>query len=216
MQIILGSVSSFIMVSIAGWGYLGVFLIMVVESSNIPIPSEITMTFAGYLTSLGKFNFELIILVGALGNLGGSLFSYLLGRHLGRPGVLKYGKYFLVHQKELDRAQKWFDKFGIGSVFLTRMLPIVRTFISFPAGIAKMNIGLFSVYTFAGCYVWCTLLVLLGRKFGQHWQDILQYFRRLDYLVLMFIGIGIVYVINKLIKRHKKRIEAAKKLNKEQ
>ena len=205
MHAIINAVYNFIIFIIFGWGYAGVFLIMVLESANIPIPSEFTMTFAGYLATLGRFSIFWISLCGAFGNLTGSLLSYLLGRHLGRPGVLKYGKYFLVRPHELDRAEKWFERFGSSSVFITRMLPIVRTFISFPAGIAKMNLWLFSAYTFVGCYIWCLLLVFLGFKFGQHWEDIVNSFKKLDYLVLIIIVIGIIYVIYKLVKRRKKR-----------
>ena len=145
-------------------GYWGVFLLMAAESALIPIPSEVTMPFTGYLASTGRFNVYLVIFIGAFANLAGSILAYALGfwgeEHLIRQLIRKYGKFLLITEDEYDRAEKWFRKYGQGIAFFSRLLPVVRTFISLPAGIAEMNFIKFCLLTFLGSLIWSALLTL--------------------------------------------------------
>lgn len=178
---------------ISTYGVASVFVLMTLESALIPIPSEITMTFAGFLAGAGVFNFWLIVFVGALGNLAGSLLAYWLGYVKGeewvRTAIRKWGKWLLIREEEFDKAKAWFEKYGQGITFASRLLPIVRTFISLPAGIAKMNLPLFSVLTFIGSFVWSGFLAYLGLKLGQNWLSIEPYFRKFQLVIILaFLG----------------------------
>lgn len=178
---------------ISTYGVVSVFVLMTLESALIPIPSEITMTFAGFLAGAGVFNFWLIVFVGALGNLAGSLLAYWLGYVKGeewvRAAIRKWGKWLLIREEEFDRAKTWFGKYGQGVTFVSRLLPIVRTFISLPAGIAKMNLSLFSVLTFIGSFFWSGVLAYLGLKLGQNWLLVEPYFRKFQLVIILaFLG----------------------------
>ena len=190
---------------ISSQGYFAVFLLMTAESALIPIPSEITMTFAGFLSGIGFLNFWVVVLIGSIGNLFGSLLAFWLGRVMGETGVRavikKWGKWFLIHEKDFDLSLKWFKKYGQGIAFGSRLLPIVRTFISLPAGIADMNITVFSVLTFVGSFLWSAVLTYLGLKLGQNWLSIDPYFRKFQFLI---IGLGVLAVAL-YIYRHLKR-----------
>ena len=193
---------------ITSYGYLAVFLLMTAESALIPIPSEVTMTFAGFLAGVGVMNIWVAILVGASGNLFGSLLAFYLGRKMGeewiRIAIKKWGKWILVHEKDFDLALKWFKKYGQGITFGSRLLPIVRTFISLPAGIAEMNVVKFSVFTFIGSLLWSGVLAFLGLKLGQNWQIIDPYFRKFQFLI---VGLGIIAVIFYIYHHLKRRRE---------
>ncbi len=190
---------------ISAYGYGAVFILMTLESALIPIPSEITMTFAGFLSGLGHMNIWLVIVIGALGNLAGSVLAFWLGRKMGeewiRFAIKKWGKWVLIHEKDFDMALRWFKKYGQGITFGSRLLPIVRTFISLPAGIADMNLGLFSLYTFIGSFIWSAILAFLGLKLGQNWLVIDPYFRKFQFLI---IGLGVLGVAA-YIYRHLKQ-----------
>jgi len=189
---------------ISGSGYLGIAGLMTLESACIPIPSEIIMPFAGHLVTTGRFSLFWVIILGAIGNLIGSIVAYAIGFYGGRRVVEKYGKYILVGSEELDRADRFFHKYGNLSVFFSRLLPIIRTFISLPAGIAKMRFWRFFSYTFIGSLLWSTLLAYIGFFLGSRWQEIEVYFRKIDWLVGILLIIGIIYfVYNKLIKNKK-------------
>lgn len=181
---------------ITTYGYLAVFVLMTLESALIPIPSEITMVFAGFLSGSGHLNIWLVILIGALGNLVGSLLAFYLGRKMGeewiRVAIRKWGKWILVHEKDFDISLNWFKKYGQGITFGSRLLPIVRTFISLPAGIAGMKVLKFSIYTFIGSFIWSSVLAFLGLKLGQNWLAIDPYFKKFQFLI---IGLGICAVI---------------------
>ncbi|MDD5693263.1 MAG: DedA family protein [Patescibacteria group bacterium] len=185
-------------------GYFGVFLAMTIESVGIPLPSEIIMPFSGYLVYQGQFNFWLVGLVGALGNLAGSLLAYWIGLKGGRPLIEKYGKWILISHHDLNTAEKWFNKHGKSTVFFTRLLPIVRTFISFPAGMSEMKLSTFSLYTFAGSLPWCLALTWVGYKLGENWDTIGGYFRKFDYLIAILLIIGIIWYVRRHIKNLKK------------
>jgi membrane protein DedA with SNARE-associated domain len=178
------------------YGYLAVFVLMTAESALIPIPSEITMTFAGFLSGTGHLNIWLVILIGAFGNLFGSVLAFWLGRKMGeewiRVAIKKWGKWVLIHEKDFDTSLRWFKKYGQGITFGSRLLPIVRTFISLPAGIADMNIAKFSIYTFIGSFLWSGILAFLGLKLGQNWLAIDPYFRKFQFVI---IGLGVAAVV---------------------
>ncbi|HLB95872.1 MAG TPA: DedA family protein [Patescibacteria group bacterium] len=200
---ILSAIANWIMSVISSLGYWGVVLLMAIESANIPLPSEIIMPFSGFLVAKGVFNLYLTALAGAVGCAIGSVFSYWLGAWGGRPLVEKYGKYILISHHDLDLADRWFSRYGEATVFFSRLLPIVRTFISFPAGIARMNFLRFVVYSFLGSLPWTLLLAWIGQKLGDNWEDIRGYFHGLDWVILGLIVIGIVWWIWRHLKNSK-------------
>lgn len=173
---------------------------MTLESALIPIPSEVTMTFSGFLATTGVFNFWIVVFVGTMANLIGSLLAYWLG-YLGESKVRKYGKYIFLREKELDHAEKLFNKYGEIITFASRMLPAIRTYISLPAGIAKMDLKKFILYTTAGSFLWSLILTYLGVVLGQNWHSLSAYFHKFDILIILAIG---CFVITYLYKRHKK------------
>jgi membrane protein DedA with SNARE-associated domain len=167
-----------------GGGYAAVFALMVLESACIPIPSEITMPVAGLLASQGSLSLPLVIADGVLANLVGSLISYAVGRSGGRALLLRYGRYVLIKPHDVERADDWFARHGPSAVFFSRVLPVIRTFISLPAGVAKMDIRKFSVLTVLGCLPWVTVLAVAGYYLGANWEKVLTYTRPLEYVVL--------------------------------
>jgi len=192
---ILGAIGLFIIGVISAGGYWGVILLMAIESANIPLPSEVIMPFAGFLVHEGQLNLWLVALAGGLGCTIGSAFSWWLGYVGGRPLVERYGKYVLLSHHDLDMGEKWFRKYGASIAFFSRLLPIVRTFISFPAGIAKVPIGRFLIYTFVGSVIWSWVLAFIGIKLGENWEHLEVYFRKFDYVILIIIVLGIVWWI---------------------
>lgn len=200
--------SSYLTSFIESYGLIAVFILMTAESALIPIPSEVTMPFAGFLAGVGVFNFWVVVFFGALGNLLGSLLAFWLGSAMGenwiRIAIKKWGKWLLIHEKDFDVSLSWFKKYGQGITFLSRLLPVVRTFISLPAGIAKMNLWIFSVLTFIGSFVWSAFLAYLGLKLGENWASIEPYFRKVQFLIVgLFIAGGVWY-----IRRHLKKISS--------
>ncbi len=181
-------------------GYIGVFILMVLESALIPIPSEIIMPFSGFLVATGKFNALYMLVAGTLGNLVGSIITYYLGMGIGRSLVLKYGKYVFIDEGHLNLADKWFQKFGDKIIFVSRNLPAVRTYISFPAGISKMNIFKFSMFTLIGSLPWNFALLYAGILLGKNWNFILKYTTILDVVVIISVMIFIVWWLRKRIK----------------
>lgn len=195
----LAKVAEWVIKIISDTGYLGVITLMAIESACIPVPSEVIMPFAGFLTVSGKLSLFLVIIWGAVGNLIGSIVAYAVGAFGGRPFIEKYGRYVLLGKDELDKSQRFFTKYGSASVFFSRLLPIVRTFISLPAGIARMPFFKFCVYTFIGSFFWSGLLAYIGVFLGENWKSIETYFRKFDWLVAAIIIVGIVYFIYKKI-----------------
>ena len=177
-------------------GYLGIFILMTLESALIPIPSEITMPFSGFLVAKGNLSFIPVVLAGAIGNLVGSLIAYYIGYFLEEniivKNIRKYGKLILVNEHDLDRANRWFKKYGDSIVFFSRLLPAVRTFISLPAGIFEMNIWKFSSYTLVGSIIWSIFLTYIGFYFQSRWNVLEQYFRKFDFIIL---GIIIFFIL---------------------
>ncbi len=179
-------------------GYTGVFILMLLESGGIPIPSEVIMPFAGFLVVGGRLGFWPVVVIGALGNLAGSLLAYGIGFKGGRPLIEKFGRYILISRHDLDLADRWFKKYGSWMVFLGRLLPVVRTYISFPAGVARMDIRKFSLYTFLGALPWSVLFTWLGVKLGSHWELIRIKLHNFD----LAIAVVLVLVIVLFFWRH--------------
>jgi membrane protein DedA with SNARE-associated domain len=178
--------SGFIVATISLLGYSGIVLLMAIESACIPLPSEIIMPFSGYLVSTGQMNLWLVGIAGAVGCVLGSLVAYWVGSKGGRPLIEKYGRYVLVSRHDLDMADRWFANHGEIIVFVSRLLPAIRTFIAFPAGVARMNLTRFVIYTFAGSLPWCLGLAYIGQKLGEKWNqdDTLRtWFHRFDFLI---------------------------------
>lgn len=205
MESIIHTFTNFLISYIERSGLFAVFILMTAESALIPIPSEITMPFAGFLAGRGLMNFWLAVLVGAFANLVGSLLAYALGAYKGeewvRISIKKWGKYLLIKESEFDRAKKWFNDYGQLVAFGSRLLPVVRTFISLPAGIAKMNLPLFSIFTFLGSFIWSAFLAYLGLKLGQNWQAIEPYFRKFQYLIVGIFILGVIWYIKQHFKK---------------
>ena len=193
--------SGFIIATISLMGYAGIVLLMAIESACIPLPSEIIMPFSGYLVSTGEMNLWAVGVAGAVGCVLGSLVAYWVGMYGGRPLIEKYGRYVLVSKHDLDIADRWFERRGEIIVFVSRLLPAIRTFIAFPAGVARMNLKRFIIYTFAGSLPWCLGLAYIGQKLGEKWNqdDTLKtWFHRFDFV----IGIIGVLVVGWWIWRH--------------
>lgn len=167
---ILAVVVHFIISVISATGYGGITVLMAIESACIPIPSEITMTFAGYLVQLGQMNLFWVATVGAIGCNIGSVIAYWIGAWGGRPFVERYGRYVLLDIKDLDHAEHFFHRFGGITVFVGRLLPVIRTFIALPAGIARMPQLRFHLYTFVGSWLWCFGLAYVGLRLGRAWD----------------------------------------------
>lgn len=197
---VLARVAELVIKIISDAGYFGIASLMAIESACVPVPSEIIMPFAGFLTVSGELSFLLVVFWGAFGNLIGSIIAYYVGLYGGRPFIEKYGKYVLLGKEELDKSQKFFVKHGSASAFFSRLLPIVRTFISLPAGIARMPFLKFCAYTFVGSFIWSGLLAYIGVFLGENWKSIEVYFRKLDWLIAGLLIAGALYFIYKKIK----------------
>lgn len=195
---ILTLLASFIIWGIASLGYSGVAAMMAIESMCIPLPSEIIMPFSGFLVSQGRFTLIGITIAGSIGSVIGSVIAYWVGIWGGRAFVEKYGKYVLISHHDLDIADRFFGKYGGAAVFFSRMMPVVRTFISLPAGISRMNFSKFVVYTFVGSLPWCFGLGYLGQKMGDHWDTLGEYFHKFDLAIGLIILLGVVW----FVKRH--------------
>jgi membrane protein DedA with SNARE-associated domain len=186
-------------------GYAGVFFLMLLESACIPVPSEAIMLFAGFNVHEGDMTLFGIVAAGVLGNVVGSWAAYAAG-YYGRLELLEKNRLIHVNRKHLEWADNWFERHGDATVFFTRMLPIIRTFISLPAGVARMPFWRFTALTLAGCVPWVLMLGLIGREVGERWEDWREYLHYGDYVVIAGILAGIVYL---LIRRRRERTRAA-------
>jgi membrane protein DedA with SNARE-associated domain len=185
-------------------GYLGVGLAMAIESAMIPLPSELVLPFAGFLISdnsaiepitHGPWNFWIVVIVATIGNTIGSLIAYAIGAWGGRPFLERYGKYLLIRQHEIELADHFFAKYGAATAFFSRLLPIVRTFISFPAGVARMPLGKFILYSTLGAFPWSILLVYAGEQLGGRWQDIRHALQPFDLLIAVAVVAAVLLFI---------------------
>lgn len=186
---------------ILGLGYPGIVFLMALESACIPVPSEIVMPFAGWLVYEGKLDMIAVGLAGTIGCTIGSIAAYAVGMYGGRAFILRYGKYLMLSEASLISAEKWFSRYGNSAVFFSRLLPIIRTFISLPAGIAKMNFAHFAVLSFLGSLPWCFALTYAGYALGPSWGGIVEVFRGLDVLILL----GIVLIFAWFLWRRRKK-----------
>jgi membrane protein DedA with SNARE-associated domain len=195
---IISALAAFIIAVISKTGYLGVMLLMGIESACIPLPSEVIMPFAGYLVYRGQFNLFLAATAGALGCNLGSIVAYEIGRYGGRPLVERYGSYIFMGHHELERAEQFFQRFGAAAVFIGRLLPVIRTFIALPAGIGKMPRIRFHIYTFVGSWPWCFALAWVGMKLGERWETdprLKAWFHRLDAVIVLVLFAGITWFV---------------------
>ena len=185
----------FVISVISALGYFGVMALMAIESACIPLPSEVIMPFSGYLVYTGQFNLWMVALVGAIGCNLGSAVAYEIGYWGGRPLVERYGSYIWLSQRELDWTDRFFLRFGDATVLISRMLPVIRTFIALPAGIARMPRVRFHLYTFVGSFPWCLGLAYLGMKAGEHWNYLAKYFHQFDTLIGALLLLAIAWFI---------------------
>lgn len=196
----------FVISVISALGYAGVVVLMAIESACIPLPSEVIMPFSGYLVYTGQFNLWLVALMGAIGCNLGSEIAYEIGYYGGRPLVERYGSCVLLSQNELDIADRFFSRFGDLTVLISRLLPVIRTFIALPAGIARMPRGRFHLYTFVGSFPWCLGLAYLGMKAGENWKYLGKYFHEFDKVIAALILLGVIWFV---WSRWKHRVRAA-------
>lgn len=194
LEAILKPLIEWITATIGSYGAYAVFGLMTLESMGFLIPSEAIQPFAGYLVSAGKMGFFTAVFAGVMGNVVGSWVAYFIGRWGGRELWLHYGKYVGVREHHLRVAEKWFDRYGEFTVFISRMLPVVRTFISFPAGTARMNFAKFTFYTFIGCIPWVFALTYFGYVLGENWNRVGSYLHYLDYAVALGLLAGAAYL----------------------
>ena len=183
---------------ISAMGYGGIVLLMAIESACIPLPSEIIMPFAGYLVFRGEMTLQGAALAGAIGCVVGSVPAYYLGMLGGRPLIERYGKYLLVSRRELDLADRLFQRHGQWVVLAGRLLPVVRTFIAFPAGVSRMPMGRFLVYTFVGSYPWCLALAWVGKKLGQAWHTDPRFralYHRFEVVIVGALVLAVVWFV---------------------
>ncbi len=185
-RLLLG-VSAWIVAVIAATGYGGIVVLMAIESACVPLPSEVIMPFSGYLVASGRFSLNLVAVAGAVGCLLGSAVAYYIGASGGRWLLERYGRYLLIAPYELEIAEQFFEQWGASAVFFSRLLPVVRTFIAFPAGVARMRLLPFTIYTLAGSYLWCLGLAYAGMQLGAHWAALGPYFHRFDGIVAIAI-----------------------------
>jgi len=198
--------AGFIIAVISQSGYLGIVLLMAIESACIPLPSEVIMPFSGYLVFSGRFQLIWVGVAGALGCNLGSLVAYYVGSWGGRPLVEKYGRWLLVTHHDLEMADRFFARWGDWAVFIARLLPVIRTFIAFPAGVSRMNVARFHIYTFLGSLPWCLVLAYAGMKLGERWMTLREYFHRFDAALGVVIVISAIWFIH---NRWKNRLRAA-------
>ena len=186
------SLSQIFLDFIASWGYFAVAILMALENACVPVPSELVLGFAGFLISAGQMTFLNALIAGMIGGIIGSIVAYSVGFKGGREFIDKYGKYILLKKSHVDLAQNWFDKYGLKAVFFSRMLPVVRTFISLPAGFARVDTARFLILTIAGSLPWTALILFAGWELGDNWRQLLEIGHEAS---LIFVAICVVAII---------------------
>lgn len=196
---LLAILNSFVTEEIARYGYVAIFVLMVLESACVPIPSEVTMLFGGALTTASflapeqQLDFWLVVLAGTVGNVVGSWLAYWAGYSGGRPLVDRWGRYLLIRPHEVDRAHEWFERRGQSAVFVGRLLPVIRTFISLPAGVVRMGFWRFTFYTVLGCLPWCLALTWIGALLGERWESAERLMRPFAWAIAVVLAAGIAW-----------------------
>jgi membrane protein DedA with SNARE-associated domain len=201
---ILSAVTYFIIHTISTLGYAGVAVLMAIESACVPLPSEIIAPFAGFLVYQGRFTLWGVALAGGIGSMLGSWLTYEIGKYGGRPFVEKYGKWVLISKYDLDIADNFFAKYGHLSAFVGRLLPVVRTFISLPAGVARVKKTPFLFYSFVGSTIWTYVLAFLGMKLGENWGTLRDKLHGVDSAIIVLIVLGAAYWVYRHIKNRAK------------
>jgi membrane protein DedA with SNARE-associated domain len=188
---------------ISSIGYFGILLLMIMESMIIPVPSELVLTFAGFLISSGEMKFIIVVISATIGSLIGSLLSYYIGIYGGNRFVKRYGKYFLLDEESLVKTERWFSRRGELTIFLGRFIPVVRHIISIPAGMGKMNLKKFMLYTFLGAGMWNAFITYVGFVLGNNWKTIKQYSDYVSFGVLVILIVLILYFIWRHVKKRR-------------
>ena len=195
---IIAPLAAFIIWTISSLGYGGIVVLMAIESACIPLPSEIIMPFSGYLVSTGRFELVWVATAGALGCNLGSTIAYWVGSYGGRRFIETYGAYILMSHRDLELADRFFHRYGSATVFISRLLPVIRTFIALPAGIARMPQAKFQIYTFLGSWPWCFALAYIGMKLGEHWESdptLRDFLHRFDALIVGAVVLGFAWYV---------------------
>jgi membrane protein DedA with SNARE-associated domain len=191
---------------IASMGYPGLFLLVVLESTLVPVPSTLVFPFAGFLASKGLFSLPVVLLINSVGALVGSGIGYWMGAAGGKPLLLKYGKYVLIRRKDIEKTETWFASHGKATILIARFVPVVRHIISLPAGIARMKLVPFFVQTFIGATLWGGFLIVLGYYMGEHWDSVAQKIKRFDLVIGLTIVVAVlVFAIRFFVKRRRER-----------
>ncbi|TSC94438.1 MAG: hypothetical protein Athens101428_295 [Candidatus Berkelbacteria bacterium Athens1014_28] len=202
--------ADFVTSVISHLGYFGIFFLMALESACIPIPSEIIMPFSGFLVATGEMNFWFVVIAGSLGNIAGSLLAFWVGYRGGRPLVEKYGKYILLSTHDVESADKFFSRYGQSTVFFSRLLPAIRTFISLPAGISKMDVKKFILYSTIGVIPFSILLTSAGVKLKDNWSALEPYFHKFNLLIVGLLVLAVIWYIWRHIKNSKIKMQKSK------
>ena len=201
---ILDTLTGFIIETIQTTGYFGIFVLMVLEGTFVPLPSEIILPFSGFLASQGQFSVWSIALVGAIGNILGTLFTYGIARYIGLPFLQKYGKYVLVTRHDIEMAQQLFAKYGVPIIFITRLIPGIRGFLPIPAGVAKMKVAPFIIYVFIGSFLWSLFLTYIGVLIGENWETFGRYAHEAGTVLVLGMFIAIGWWLNRQFKQLRK------------
>ena len=211
-----GQIFNFVVITLEKFGYFGIFALMVMESATLPIPSEVVLPFAGYLVFLGQINLWVAIVVASLGSLIGTLIDYWIGYSLGRTVILHYGKYVKLNEKHLVTSEKWFNKFGEMTVLLARFVPLIRTLVAFPAGIAEMKLWKFITFSAIGIFIWDGLLIYLGLLAGQNSSAIISVLSN-DFTIIEVIAVvaAILSIAFAILRRRRTPRDAPKEENTE-
>ena len=184
--------------------YAGIFVLMTAESALIPIPSEVTMPFSGFLASKGNLSLAAVIIVGTIANLVGSYIAYYIGYFIEETFLLglikKYGKFILISEDDYQKANKWFEKYGDKIIFISRLLPGIRTVISLPAGVFRMDIKKFTLYTVLGCLIWSAFLAYVGYALGENWRALEGYFRKFEVVIVIVLIAAVLWYLEKHLK----------------
>jgi len=208
LHLIISSLAIWATQIISWLGYPGLTLAMALESMIVPLPSELVMPFAGFLVAQGTFNFSLVILFSTLGSIIGSFISYYLGRYGGNKLVIRWGKYLLLDDEDLKNTERWFSRRGELTILIGRFIPVVRHLISIPAGIGKMNLKKFTIYTFVGAGIWNTILIWVGLILGENWESLRKYSEKFSAIIAVLLVIAVAFFIIRHIrlKRKKKKL----------
>lgn len=214
LDFILKPLADFVIWAVTTFNYVGIFVAMLVQSACIPIPSEVILPFSGFMVSQGYLNYWSTVLTAVLGCAAGSSLAFSVGYFKGeqfvRTLIRKYGKFLLIFEYELDEAEHWFRQYGQILTFVSRLLPVVRTFIALPAGISKMSYKKFIFFVIAGDLLWSALLIYIGRVFGQNWNKLGDIFHKFDLLIFLLGVTAVVWYIQHKLKKHRRHLSKIK------